>query len=300
MCMADMPKFTVFTPTYNRSGTLVRVYECLLSQSFKNFEWLIVDDGSTDETNKLISKWSAEGKLDIVHLRQQNWGKHVAFNRGVDRARGELFLPLDSDDICTPVALERFLHHWTDIPMEVRGKFSGVTCHCMDEYGRIIGSTFPSAVEDAWPVQFLSNRRISGEKWGFHRTDVLRKFRFPEIAGERFVPEGLIWNRIGCHYKMRFINESLRVYKALPGGLSSSSIRLRAANPVSTCAYYREKSELHLPLRVRAKAAVNYSRFYFHGRRNDRIVALGLKLSFLGLAVLPIGYAAYTLDRMRR
>lgn len=294
-----MPSFTVFTPTYNRAKTLVRVYECLLSQTFRDFEWLIVDDGSTDETDDLIRHWRAERKLDIAHVSQRNAGKHVAFNRGVERARGELFLPLDSDDTCVPSALGRFLHYWEDIPAASRRTFSGITCHCMDEHGRRIGDVFPHDVVDAWPEEFLCKWRISGEKWGFHRTDVLREFPFPEIPGEKFVPEGLIWNRIGRRYKMRFVNEALRVYKALPDGLSGSSVKLRADNPISTCTYYREKSESPVPLAVRAKAFANYSRFYLHGRRTPQGSGIRLQLSPLGMTMLPIGYAAYAIDRLR-
>jgi glycosyltransferase involved in cell wall biosynthesis len=268
-------------------------------QTFKDFEWLIVDDGSTDQTHDLIIQWCADRKLDIVHVHQRNSGKHVAFNRAVARARGEFFVPLDSDDTCVPTALERFLHYWKGIPEGLLATFSGVCCHCMDEHGRRIGSPFPEDIVDAWPVQFESRWRISGEKWGFHKTDVLREFPFPEIPGERFVPEGLIWNRIGTRYKMRFVNEALRIYKALPDGLSSSSVRLRANNPVSTCAYYREKSKLRVPLWVRTKACVNYSRFYFHGRRKPSGTPIRRQLSPLGVVMLPIGYAAYRLDRLR-
>ncbi len=294
-----MPRFTVFTPTYNRSRTLARVYECLLTQTFKDFEWLIVDDGSTDQTRDLVTQWCADRKLNIVYISQQNSGKHIAFNRGVALARGALFVPLDSDDTCVPTALERLLRHWEDIPADLLRTFSGICCHCMDEHGRRIGSPFPEDVVDAWPVQFVSKWHVSGEKWGFHRTEILREFPFPEIPGERFVPEGLIWNRIGVQYKLRFVNEALRVYKALPDGLSSSSVRLRANNPVSTCTYYQEKSKLRVPLLVRAKACANYTRFYFHGRHKPQGTAIKLQLSPLGAAMFPIGYTAYTLDRLR-
>lgn len=296
----NVPKFTVFTATYNRRNLLVHVYDSLCMQTHKDFEWLIVDDGSTDETDDLVAQLSTEKKLEIVYLRQENRGKHVAFNRGVEVARGELFLPLDSDDTCVPTTLECLLRRWDEIPLDLRSAFSGVTCLCADEDGRLIGSRFPQDVVDAWPLEFCSKFRITGEKWGFQRTDILRKFPFPENPGERFVPEGLIWNRIARHYKMRYVNEVLRIYKALPDGLSSSSVRLRADSPISTCAYYWEKSELKLPPGVRARALINYNRFYLHAMSRQKGAGVERQRSFPVMATLPFGYVAYALDLFRR
>src|SRR5688572_23550113 len=104
--------FTVFTPTHNRAHTLQRVYDSLRGQTFRDFEWLIVDDGSKDGTDRLAAAWARSADFEIRYRRQPNRGKHVAFNAGVRDARGELFLPLDSDDACVPRALERFIHHW--------------------------------------------------------------------------------------------------------------------------------------------------------------------------------------------
>ena len=104
--------FTVFTPTFNRSLTLRRVYESLRLQTFRDFEWLIVDDGSTDCTKELVEKWRTESSFPIRYIYQENRGKPAAFNQGVQKAQGELFLTLDSDDACVPQALERLKYHW--------------------------------------------------------------------------------------------------------------------------------------------------------------------------------------------
>ncbi len=165
--------FTVFTPTYNRAHTLSRVYESLRNQTYKNFEWLIVDDGSTDNTKELVDKWREEGHLVIGYYFQQNQGKHIAFDWAVHLAKGELFLPLDSDDACVPEALERFNYHWDNIPQEVRGDFSGVCALCLDHRGRLVGDRFPHDSTDASSLDIVFKYKIKGEKWGFHRTDVL-------------------------------------------------------------------------------------------------------------------------------
>lgn len=103
--------FTVFTPTYNRWHTLHRVYYSLSSQTFKDFEWLIVDDGSTDDTKNLVQNWQKKSKFTIRYYYQPNLGKTAALNRGVKLALGKLFLILDSDDGCIPKALEKFKYY---------------------------------------------------------------------------------------------------------------------------------------------------------------------------------------------
>jgi glycosyltransferase involved in cell wall biosynthesis len=294
-----MPVFTVFTPTYNRAGLLRQAYDCLREQTFRDFEWLIVDDGSSDGTRALVEEWQREKVLDIVYVYQENRGKHVAFNRATAQARGELLLPLDSDDVCVPTALERLLKWWLDIPASERGRYSGVSCQCADKQGQIVGGSFPSAFVDAYPVDFMVRERIQGEKWGFCRVDVLRAFPFPENPGERFVPEGLVWNRIGRHYKIRFVDEPLRIYEALPGGLTKSLVPLRAAYPESTCQYYREYLQFDLPLSIRARVLINYVRFFFHCRRRALLRNSDFAASVGSVMELPVGYTVSLLDRLR-
>lgn len=257
----SQPFFTVFTPTYNRAHTLPRVYECLCAQTYTNFEWLIVDDGSTDNTFEIIKNWINLQKIEVRYLRQDNAGKHVAFNRGVENAKGELFLPLDSDDTCRPQALERFYERWHAIPKNMRLTFSGITCLCQDENGIIVGGPLPNDIIDGRFYDVLTKLNRAGEMWGFHRTTVLREFPFPIFPGEKFVPEGLVWNRIAAKYNMRFINEPLRYYYRSNDALSLKMVRIRSESPLATMAYYRELLDLNLALSVRFKAAINIWRF---------------------------------------
>jgi glycosyltransferase involved in cell wall biosynthesis len=206
--------FTVFTPTYNREKVLHRVYQSLLEQRFRDFEWLIIDDGSTDRTKELVEVWQKDKAtwFPIRYIWQKNQHKKSAHNHGVKEARGTLFLPLDSDDYCTPEALERFSYHWFAIPASERDKFSAVTALCADESGVIVGDRF---TEKEWldsdSLELRYRFGITGEKWGFQRVDVLKKFLFPEnISGH--VPESVVWSQIARQFKTRFINEVLRIY----------------------------------------------------------------------------------------
>ena len=204
--------FTVFTPTFNRRSTLHRVYESLRVQTLRNFEWLIVDDGSTDGTAELVEKWRAEADFPIRYIYQENQGKPAAFNRGVQEAQGELFLTLDSDDACVQQALERLKHHWDGIPAVEKDKFSAVTVLCKDQDGRLIGDKFPCDVWDSDWIESFFRYKVKGEKWGFQRTDVLKQFPFPTLPNVKFISEGIVWLALSRKFKTRFVNEVLRIY----------------------------------------------------------------------------------------
>ncbi|MFH1033252.1 MAG: glycosyltransferase family 2 protein [Pseudomonadota bacterium] len=204
--------FTVFTPAFNRAHTLPRVHESLQAQTFRDFEWLIVDDGSTDGTAELVAAWTEGSSFPIRYLRQENQGKHVAFNQGVAQARGELFLTLDSDDACLPQALARLHQHWRDIPPNRRQEFAGVSARCQAPDGRPLGRPLPAPLMDISALNLRHGHRHQGELWGFTRTNILRAFPYPQPPGARFVPEDLVWSPIAARYLTRFVDECLRVY----------------------------------------------------------------------------------------
>ncbi len=203
--------FTVFTPTYNRAGTLERLFDSICRQTFRNFEWLVVDDGSTDGTSTLFERFSAQADFPIRYLWQPNAGKHAAFNRGVREAKGALFLTIDSDDELTPDALEILHKAWLEIPESNRTQFTGVTARCVDRDGRLVGEErFPSPFDsDSAEATLVLHMR--GERIGFHRTDILRSHPFPPIP-TRFIPEGRVWLDIARRYRTRFIEAPARIF----------------------------------------------------------------------------------------
>ncbi|MGD0420700.1 MAG: glycosyltransferase family 2 protein [Xanthobacteraceae bacterium] len=210
--MSPTPLFTVFTATYNRAHTIHRVFGSLRAQTLRDFEWLIVDDGSTDNTAALIADWANEADFPIRYFRQDHSGKHFAHNLAVREARGEFFLPLDSDDACIPEALARLANLWNTIPVSDRVHFSGVGGLCRNQHGEIIGDLFPSEPFDASLRDRRYIYRLRGEKWGMELTDIVRRHPFPEIRGTGFVPEGLVWMEIAKNYKIRSMNEAFRIY----------------------------------------------------------------------------------------
>ena len=258
--------FTVFTPTLNRANTLERVYSSLEAQTFRDFEWLIVDDGSTDDTRALVDEWQRHASFPIRYVWQETRGKHVAFNAGVREATGELFLPLDSDDACVPHALERFHEHWESIPAEQLPRFSGVTALCQDQYGNLVGSKFPSPVVDSNSLEIHYRFHVRGEKWGFHRTDVLRDFPFPD-PGRVYVPESIVWGKIARRYATRFVNDVLRIYYVGASSIMSEVVAGRFA--VGGRLQHLGVLNEHVDYLGRAPvqfftSAAHYARFSFH------------------------------------
>lgn len=300
------PLFTVFTPTWNRAAVLHRVYDSLLAQSCRDFEWLIVDDGSTDNTRELVECWQAESVFPVRYVWQENGHKKTAFNRGVVEARGELFLPFDSDDTCTPDALAVFRKHWLSIPAERREAFSGVTALCVDEAGVVVGQRFPQDVMESSPQEMAYRYRVGGEKWGFMRTDVLRQFPFPQdLPGH--VPESVVWGAIGARYKTLFVNEVVRTYFRSGDSIMANAAQDARRNAAGLACWARQVLSLELSwLRFApvwfVRMAVNWARFSLHDRA-ARGAALawpqGRLARLLCALCFPAGAALAWRDRRR-
>lgn len=299
----ERPTFTVFTPTFNRAHTLRRVYESLVAQTLRDFEWLIVDDGSTDGTEDLVRGWQEAGRIAIRFVRQEGAGKHVAFNRGVREAAGALFLTLDSDDACVPQALETFRARWEGIPEATRHEFSAVTALVCDQDGQVVGDPFPSDPTDSDSLEQYFILRVKGEKWGFQRTDVLRAFPFPEPAGVRFVSEAIVWFAIARRYKTRYINETLRIYHQDVGQENLSTLTRTTA--MGRLLFHEAVLEQYMDYFPRApdlvlKSAINFVRYSAMTGAGPLTQLRRIRTAKGRLAVLvalPAGYLLAVRDR---
>jgi glycosyltransferase involved in cell wall biosynthesis len=278
----DAPLFTVFTPTFNRADTLHRVFDSLEAQTFRDFEWLIIDDGSSDQTRSLVEHWQRTAGFAIRYYWQPNQGKHVAFNHGVRQAYGTLFLTIDSDDSCFPNALERFAFHWNSIAEVQQCHFCGVLALCVDERGNVIGSKFPRDIMNGGFAELIYKYKVRGEKWGVFRTEVLKEFPFPFTDWSGYIPEGIVWRQIEKQYIWRFINEPLRVYfegqAGRPDQLTRASIdRIALGGFVENQSSLNEQIRwfCYSPIDFLRSAAL-YSRFAFH-------LQIGLQAQISGL-----------------
>ncbi len=258
---------TVFTPAYNRGYTIGKLYESLCRQSFRDFEWLVVDDGSTDDTGTLLAAFIAENKIPIRYFRQENGGKHRAINRGVCEARSELFFIVDSDDHLADDALERVAFHYGNVRDDAA--FAGVSGVCAAESGEKIGGEEAWQILDCNCLDFRYKYGAKGDMAEVFRTSVMREFPFPEIPGERFCPESLVWNRMAQKYKLRYFYEKIYVCEYLPDGLTASIVRQRRRSPETSMLYYSEFSRIALlPFPQKLKGMINFWRFAFLSKRS--------------------------------
>lgn len=262
-------QFTVLTPTYNRAHTLATVYDCLKEQTLQDFEWLIVDDGSRDSTEMLVRSWS-EAPFPIRYFKKANGGKHTALNLGIQEARGFFTVILDSDDVIRPNCLERFLHHWLSIPECERDQFAGITALCANQRGTILGGKFPKDSFDSNAIEVTYLYRLTDDRYGMQRTEVMRHFPFPVFEGERFLTESVIWNRIARYYKNRYINEVLCLKEYRTDGLTRSISRHLSSNPQGSSLYYQQLLEVSVPLSFKVHLGIYayYVRYALHAKRS--------------------------------
>jgi glycosyltransferase involved in cell wall biosynthesis len=206
------PYFSIFTPTYNRAYSLPRVFDCLQKQSFRDFEWVIVDDGSTDNTKELVEKWKTIAHFPIIYQWQPNQGKHIAYNTAAACVRGELFTSIDSDDEIIPEALSIMVKRWTAVPEEQKKNISGMLFLSKDQHGNIVGDRFPADGMVADPIEMFLVKKIKGDKGGFLRTSVFKMYPYPDTVKNVLVPEILFIHKLARDWKTIFINEVLRIY----------------------------------------------------------------------------------------
>ena len=219
-----MPFITIFTPTFNRKQLIEGLYQSLLTQTEKNFEWLVVDDGSTDNTEKYFSDLLTKPQpFPICYIKQKNGGKHRAINKGVQNASGELFFIVDSDDYLTENAVEK-INQWV-MMLDDSHKWAGIAGLRGFSKNKIIGQHNPTIYTDAKN----SERRkynLLGDKAEVYFTNVLKQHPFPEIPGENFISEEIAWNAIARDgYYLRWFNEVIYICNYLEGGLTKDNFK---------------------------------------------------------------------------
>ena len=234
-------KITVFTPTYNRAYILENLYRSLQRQSYGDFEWLVVDDGSSDGTEALFDRWRREeNPFPIRYVRQENGGKCRAINHGLKLARGELFFTVDSDDYLTDDALEKVARWEAELPKDQ--KYCGFagnlgTAPNVTPNKPLPGDFFDGTAFDRYGI-------VDGERASVFYTDIHRRYLYPEFPGEKFMTEAVTWNRMANDgYRMRFFNDIIWIFEYKDDGLTRSGYDLFLRNPQGTGLFFREKAK---------------------------------------------------------
>lgn len=289
---------TIFTPSYNRAYILPKLHASLCKQTCKNFEWVIVDDGSSDGTEELIcgferfEKFEEFERFPIRYFKQENGGKHRAINRGVREARGDLFVIVDSDDQLTPDAVEWIIKQWEGIEAldGWKNRFAGLSGIRITPDGKKIGGDADFGTIDANAMEIREKYHVQGDLAEVFRTDVLRQYPFTEFEGERFCPEALVWFRIAQHYQLRFVHHGIYVCDYLPDGLTAKIVQVRHRSPLSSMTYYSELFGYEKTMRLKLRAAINFWRFVKR-RHLNKVSEMGM-MNLLSLCALPLGLLA--------
>lgn len=246
---------TVFTPTYNRAATLTRLFESLQSQRNKDFEWLVVDDGSSDNTASLIGQMRLQAHFPIRYFRQNNSGKHTAYNKGLQLAEGEWFICVDSDDWLSPESLTNIYDITQTIPL---GSMGAVALKC-NANGVTIGTEFSQ------PGQYVTLHELElsgqgGERTLVFRTQLARKYPFPVLYGEKFMTEAVVYDRMKGH-KFLVMNKCLTICEYQSEGLSSNPKALMLKNPGGYKIYFSQRIDLAPSISHRMACALKYNFF---------------------------------------
>lgn len=250
---------SIFTPTYNRAHLLKRLYNSLLSQKLQNFEWIIVDDGSVDNTAEVVNAFIVENKIPVTYYKKENGGKHRAINKGVQLAKGELFFIVDSDDYLTDNATALINDYYFLI--KNREDLAGVSFRRGESNTKYIGTQKTFVDFEATALEFRYKCKMKGDMAEVFKTKILKQYPFPEIMGEKFCTEGLIWSRIALKYKLLWTSKIIYIGEYLQGGLTDNSYSSRKKAPEYAALFYSEHTKMPISLKQKIRAAINYWRF---------------------------------------
>lgn len=248
-------KITVFTPAYNRAYTLPHLYASLLRQNNKDFEWLVIDDGSTDSTAELVKGWEKENKIPIRYIRQKNKGMLGAHNTAYDHIDSELNVCIDSDDYMPDNAIETILKMWEKCKSP---DIAGLIGLDIDKKGAIIGKKFETSNKRIEYESLLTIRGLGDKKFVL-RTEVVNKYdRYPEYEKEKFPAAAWLYRIIGQDYKYITLNEPLCIVEYLPDGNSKNKFKQYLNNPNAFADYRIECMKMDQSFKDRFRNAIHY------------------------------------------
>lgn len=233
----NLPFLTLFVPAYNRAYSLGKTLESVERITSRDFEVIIVDDGSIDNTREIVDSWSGRVSFPIRYFYQENSGKAGAHNSALKLARGVLFMTLDAGDLILPDAVERIRAEWQAIPKGGM-KIAGIGALCLNENGEITGKHYP---EGGVVANYLEMITYTGEKRQAILTSVMRQYPYPQIPGEKHLRPSLILKRMAHDYRLLFVNIPVQVNVREKDGITANIRKYRMDNPGGFRLYYLEE-----------------------------------------------------------
>lgn len=223
-----MKTVTVFTPSYNRAHLLPRLYNSLCRQTLNDFLWLVIDDGSSDNTKELVLTWAQENKIEIQYHFKENGGMHTGHNTAYKLIDTPYNLCIDSDDFLSNNAIEIIVKHTKTLTAD----FAGIVGLDADKYGNIIGTKIPSNITKSKLSDLYLKHKVKGDKKLVYRTSIVKQYPpYPEYPNERFVPLDYIPLLIDQHYDLKPVNEILCIVEYQEDGSSMNILKQYRKNP---------------------------------------------------------------------
>lgn len=281
-------KVTVFTPTYNRAKELSRVYNSLCSQTCKEFEWLIIDDGSTDNTKNEVERFmQTRCGFKIRYYFKENGGKYTAHNMAVNKAVNELFVCVDSDDYMVKNAIETILKC---AEMDLKEDRIGIISLKKDTNGIVLSDKFPKNIIQCKKIDLEQKYHCRGEFTLIYKTSLLKKCLYPIIKNEKFIGENVIYDKLDQYGDMVLLNEVITICEYLENGYTSNFKLLMLNNPTGFKLYYMQRIDLARTLMECINYVIRYNAFSVLSK--ERNFNYKGKKKFLVVLLKPVGFVA--------
>lgn len=282
---------TVFTPTYNRAKTLPRLFQSLKQQDCKDFEWLVINDGSNDSTDSLLKKWVQDNNgFPIIYIQTSNGGKQRAINKALEIANGEFFFIVDSDDLLVPNAISIINNCFNTLTnADLFIGISGLKADFNRKPLKGIPRIDPS-------IGYVDCSNIERNKYGLLAdmaevffTEKLRHYSFPVWEGENFTPESVVWDRIALDgYIIRWFNKIIYLCEYLPDGLTNSTWTLLADNPMGYAMMFNTKLKYKKTFKEKINNTLQFISCCCLAKEYKYIMNCHLKI--WALVLLPAGF----------
>ena len=294
--MNDYPLVSVYTCVYNGERTLHRVFESMIKLDYPNIEHVIVNDGSTDNTESLIQEYIKYAPFPVKYHKKPNGGKHTALNAAWSLGEGTFMIQLDADDELFPHSVNFLVDTYYQIPEDIRYEYWCVHGRCITQYGQFIGDRYPDNINDqGWSEAGKTASKCAGEKIGLQVSEYLKRYRFPEVIGVSHIPEGIVWKPLNNAYGTWYTNEVVRVYYVGEGG--NLTARVTKRRQFGSAAFYMKWKLTHEKDYGKSfETLVKYSVFYHiadsNYRRHNKYLG-EIKNHRIALVLLwPIAYMA--------
>lgn len=277
---------TVFTPTYNRSKTLERVYNSLINQTSKDFEWIIIDDGSTDNTKDVIKRFDCS-ELNIRYYYQENQGKHMANNLALEKAKGDLFTCLDSDDWFYEDSVE-YINNYFQVNSDTSVLMG------LDTYsnGEVIGQKFHNLEKINWIKMRYIDKNISDKCYIF-KTDIIRNIKFPQYGKSKHMPPSYQLIKLSAISDFDVTNKKLKFVEYRNDGLSNN-IKKQLFTSAENYCEYRKLIHTYLPSsKEKIKNIILYNLSWIHTHFNRKYIWKNIQNRLISYILMPISFILY-------